>query len=779
MSSEPVSVVYVLPDAFGGVASLIGNLLRYRKPDGMQYHVLLTRDVSETTACGIPEQFAADSQRSIVFERSTDNLGKVLRRVHKSIPGGEGVVVANDWLGLAALARHNRDRTVLHILHSDRDSAYELALRHDPAVDGFVTHTRLIYDKLRRLLPHRLDKIFHLPYGVAIPPETRTASRGPIRLLFVARLEWAKGIYELPAIDEALRARGVEPRWTIVGSGPDGETVRTRWCDSRVRWTELLPNCEVLRLYREHDVFVLPTRMEGFPVSLLEAMAAGMVPVITDLPGGIQQAVRPGVTGYLHPFSDVDGFAESIAHLHRDRAGLERMGMAARQLVQEEFDIRQRVSAYQDLFARWRDLRRPSSRRLPTYLGDRLDKEWIPNSLVRVVRIIRRSTRVRTTNETGARSKRVLLCSKFLTVGGVETHIVNLCRLLAQNGADVTVVSRVASPGVPALDELRRIPVRYLATPFPRGGRASTLWAMTFWPLRLSPTFDVLYTFDMSWFAAFLSRFVRPGGYVLGADWGTPRPSEVRAAALKVLDGVLLETELQAEPYREVLPAGAIPHLAQVSEAGRREPRRLDELRVALLGRMISQKGLYRLLDLWLALDIQPARLDFYGDGPELKRLESEIRARELQGVHVHGAFTRSDLPAIYAETDMVVLPTHWPEGLPLVLMESMAYGVPFVATDVGAIRTLAQDNPDVCVVPLSEPALKLGIERMARAIRSGQIDGRRLQQYHRERYGYDLLASRWLQALLRPEEFWSAESVSRKPTSESCQDAAEEPVRA
>jgi glycosyltransferase involved in cell wall biosynthesis len=352
------------------------------------------------------------------------------------------------------------------------------------------------------------------------------------------------------------------------------------------------------------------------------------------------------------------------------------------------------------------------------------------------------------------RRKRVLVCSKFLTVGGVETHIINLCRLLAQNSAEVTVVSRVASPGVPALDELRRIPVRFITTPFHNGGRVSTLWAMAFWPLRLSRRFDVLYSFDLTWFTAFLSRFVRPEGYVLGASWGPARPDVVQAAALKVLDGVLLETELQAELYRELLPAGAIPHLAEVAGAARREPRRVEELRVAFLGRMDRNKGMHRLLQLWPALDIQPARLDFYGDGWEFNRLESEIRARALTNVHLQGAFTRSDLPKIYSQTDVVVLPSE-SEGLPLVLMEAMAYGVPFVATDVGAIRTLAEDNPDVCVVPLDDTALKFGIERMARAIRSGQIDGRRLQQYHHERYGYDLVASRWLQALLHPEEFW------------------------
>jgi len=372
--------------------------------------------------------------------------------------------------------------------------------------------------------------------------------------------------------------------------------------------------------------------------------------------------------------------------------------------------------------------------------------------------------------------KRVLICSQFLTVGGVETHIVNLCRLLVENGAEVTVVTRVVHPRVPAVDELRSLPVRFLATPFRHGGRASTLWAMAFWSLRLSRAFDVLYTFDMTWFAAFLARFVRPRGYVLGAGWGPARPGAVQAAALEVLDGVLLETKLQAEPYRDLLPAGAIPHLACVTEAGPRRLRRVDELRVAFLGRMDRNKGMHALLDLWPGIDIQPARLDFYGDGWEFEHLESKIRTHGLANVHLHGAFTSTDLPKIFEQTDLVVLPSER-EGLPLVLMEAMAYGVPFVATDVGAIRTLAENNPDVCVVPFDDTALKRGIERMARAIRDGQIDGRRLQRYHRERYGYDLLAARWLRALLRPEEFWQGGGLPGRDRWEGSNRPVEEPV--
>ena len=59
----------------------------------------------------------------------------------------------------------------------------------------------------------------------------------------------------------------------------------------RVRFCSPPTNPEVLALCAQSDVFVLPTRFEGFPVSLLEAMSAGLEPVVSDLPSGIPEVV--------------------------------------------------------------------------------------------------------------------------------------------------------------------------------------------------------------------------------------------------------------------------------------------------------------------------------------------------------------------------------------------------------------------------------------------------------------------------------------------------------
>jgi len=362
--------------------------------------------------------------------------------------------------------------------------------------------------------------------------------------------------------------------------------------------------------------------------------------------------------------------------------------------------------------------------------------------------------------------RRVLITARLYGAGGVETHLVNLCRVLVEHGAEVTLVTRVARPEAPLVQLAGEIPTRLITTPFAgdlRWFRLSTAWALLVWPILLGcRRFDVLYTMDISPFTRFLARFVKPSGRVIAGRVGEPLrdPNELYSNAKDILDGVIVETPIQAEAFRAALPGhipvAAIPHLGQYFDPPPRVPRQIDELRVAYLGRHERAKGVYRLLQIWRDLDIQPARLDFHGHGTEAEGLRQEIRRRELSGVYVNGGWTgAAELSEILARTDLLVLPSET-EGLPIVLLEAMAHGVPFVATDVGGVRTLADGNPDVRVVPLSDVALKDGIEEMATKIRAGKVSGERLRGYHRCHYSHEYLSQRWIDALVNGDQFWT-----------------------
>ena len=393
MTDEPASAVYVLPDKIGGVRSFVDNLLRYRRPDGWTHHVVLTdnRLDHDTRAT---EPMAADQHGRVEFSLPLENVYSVLRRLARAIPSGPGVLVANDWLELAMLSVYPTDRAIVSITHGDFDYYYDLAARYEPFIDCFVTYTRRMHQRLTERLPGRKGAIVHLPYGVEIPPTARRSARGALRLLYVGRMARGKGVFDLPAIDARLRELGIAPAWTLQGAGPDLDDLRRLWNGgSPARWTGVQPMERVLALYQEHDVLVMPSRAEGLPVALLEAMAAGVVPVVSDLESGIREVVETGTTGYRVAVGDVGGFATAIAALDRDRDRLEAMSGTARRAVAAQFDIRERAADYQWLYARWRELRRPGPRRAAPRHGSRLDRPWLPNAAVHAVRAARRRLR--------------------------------------------------------------------------------------------------------------------------------------------------------------------------------------------------------------------------------------------------------------------------------------------------------------------------------------------------------------------------------------------------
>ena len=254
-------------------------------------------------------------------------------------------------------------------------------------IDVFAAISRAIYDGLRRRLPHRADDVLYMPFGVPLPERRRVGRAGPLRLVFAGRLEHGqKGVFELPQIDRELQQRGVEVEWTIIGGGPHESPLRERWTNTEVVWRGVLSHSDVLTALADFDVFVLPTRAEGFSVALVEAMASGLVPVVSDIPSGVPEIVEHGVNGFRPPIGDIGGFADAIAVLAGDRARLEAMSAAASARVASDFDARKRTREYQALFRQWRERRRTRPARLRLPYGSRLDRPWIPNALVRLIR---------------------------------------------------------------------------------------------------------------------------------------------------------------------------------------------------------------------------------------------------------------------------------------------------------------------------------------------------------------------------------------------------------
>lgn len=169
--------------------------------------------------------------------------------------------------------------------------------------------------------------------------------------LFLGRLASEKGV------DTLLRAwalLGTDARLVIVGEGPQGESLRKAAADG-VEFRGEVPASEVAGILENARALLVPSRWyEAAPRTIIEAYAAG-VPVVASALGALPELVEEGVTGFLAPPADAQGWAAHIRTLGDDATSV-RLGRGAQALWSERFSPQRGLEglerAYQSAIAR-------------------------------------------------------------------------------------------------------------------------------------------------------------------------------------------------------------------------------------------------------------------------------------------------------------------------------------------------------------------------------------------------------------------------------------------
>jgi glycosyltransferase involved in cell wall biosynthesis len=174
-------------------------------------------------------------------------------------------------------------------------------------------------------------------------PKPFRAEPSPFQLITVARLDAVKGQRVLIAAIHNLVQEGRHLRLRFVGDGPDRvqleRDVADRGLSDAIVFTGNLNQDELRRVYRESDIFVLPSFAEGLPVVLMEAMAME-IPCVATCVDGTPELISHERNGILVPPGDAASLARGIARLMDEPDLRRRLAESARQTVLDRFDIR-------------------------------------------------------------------------------------------------------------------------------------------------------------------------------------------------------------------------------------------------------------------------------------------------------------------------------------------------------------------------------------------------------------------------------------------------------
>jgi glycosyltransferase involved in cell wall biosynthesis len=380
-----MKVIYFVDDKLGGVTSLCYNLVANAPmTDYEQWVVQVDWKESDMTRANLV--YPATKNIHFIYSSRESQYAEI-KRLFELLPTEEGALVVNYQFEMEMLDHHHVRQTVYQLVHDDYNLG--LAKKFHHVVDVFIAHNKHIYEQLLKALPSKSSNIYYQPHGVPLPTYYRVHSEGEdttLRLLFLGRMNKLKGIFDLPVISRLLKEKNIKVEWTCIGNGPEKEQLMQQWKEENVRFTSPATNEEVLKLASEQDVFVLPTKFEGSPVSLLETMSVGLVPVITDLEGGIQEIVTEEI-GFRVQMDNNHGFAEAITRLHSDRKLMKSMSVNARKKIESKYAVTLTAGGYHDLFKEYKkNFHRKTIQK--NKIGARLDQSWLPSVVTRTIRNI-------------------------------------------------------------------------------------------------------------------------------------------------------------------------------------------------------------------------------------------------------------------------------------------------------------------------------------------------------------------------------------------------------
>jgi glycosyltransferase involved in cell wall biosynthesis len=189
--------------------------------------------------------------------------------------------------------------------------------------------------------PDDLDRIHIVHCGVVPDALPSVRHDGPgTQLLFVARLAELKGLSVLLAAVAALADDHAGLALTVIGDGPERRRFELLAAElgvaDRVDFVGYRSQAEVADHLAATDVFVLPSYAEGVPVTLMEAMGAG-VPVVATQVGGVSELVEDGTNGFVVRPGDVEQLTDRLHRLLIDPGLRADFGAAGRDKVGTEF----------------------------------------------------------------------------------------------------------------------------------------------------------------------------------------------------------------------------------------------------------------------------------------------------------------------------------------------------------------------------------------------------------------------------------------------------------
>jgi glycosyltransferase involved in cell wall biosynthesis len=372
----------------GGVHSVINNLISFDKEVSLVSEVVYIVENKHKNSY-FRFHFNQSIKEHFFFYDKMSNLNYQFQQLYKIFNDENAILVAHDWFELGMISHLAIKNPVISILHGNYEYYYELYKKHKNSVSFFLCVSKALHNKLITDYNGIRDKIFHYSYPVKNRPFS-FIDHNKISIIFVASnlADPNKNLACIQAIELYLIEEHVYAEWHIIGAGIELPQLQKNLGISPERLFHYanVDNIDMDGIYSKANIFLMPSYNEGLPVSLVEAMKNGLVPIVNSWNGSAEQLVETNVSGYIVQNNEPMEYSKYIIYLSKNPRKIFELSIAAYNCSHHLHDETLQVIEFKTYLKDAVALN--TIRKKEKVYGSRLDSPFIPAFLTKTLRSI-------------------------------------------------------------------------------------------------------------------------------------------------------------------------------------------------------------------------------------------------------------------------------------------------------------------------------------------------------------------------------------------------------
>lgn len=377
------NVYHFLNGHCGGVYHVVRNLILHSRNPAVKNHVIYVIEKER-----FPDwehlSIAGGCEEYIFLYSRYENIYHVYKRLAQKIPQ-EAVLVAHDWFELGMVSGLGLTNRLIYVLHGNYDYYYSLFEKHKQDIDIVLCVTQASYARISAQNLNR-EHTFHFRFPVPTIPFVRK-DFSVLRIAVIAEnlTDPNKGLTFIRDINRELIQKAIQVEWHLAGNGFTNESLKSWWGDMKNLpvYYGYLSQDQIPHFFAGTNVYILPSLNEGVPVSLVEAMKAGLIPVITNWTANVNHLVIDGESGVVLKDASVISYANALLYISNPGFHSSLISENASRISNHQFDPFRQVDEFEEYVLQ---KNRISFRNKRKIYGSRLDNEIIPNIITVIFR---------------------------------------------------------------------------------------------------------------------------------------------------------------------------------------------------------------------------------------------------------------------------------------------------------------------------------------------------------------------------------------------------------